>query len=257
MSAPEPPDLARLRAAFASLADRPDRAGWPPADAERLFTALHGDMSAEERRAVIEELVRYPDAAAVWRLARELTPGQPMAKMNATAAAAGDELALAAGASARASAGASDAQSAAVSAQATSEGGWTRTRTWLSVAAAALIAVTGGALWQLQSTRSTQAPAYRSATATIASRLPPDAPLPRANPVLRWTAIDDARYHVRVLTPSLDLLDEADEIRVPEYRLGADVLKRIPAGGEILWQVEAIVPGRASAVSPTFSTRVE
>jgi hypothetical protein len=251
MSAPEPPDLARLRAAFASLADQPDRAGWPPADAERLFTALHGDMSAEERRAVIEELARYPDAAAVWRLARELTPEQPMSTMNntATAAAAGRESDTDVVMAARAR--------TAADAQAASAHGWNQARTWLSVAAAALVVVTAGALWQLQTTRSTQTPAYRSATSTIASRLPPGAPLPRANPVLRWTPIDDARYHVRVLTPSLDLLDEADEIRVPEYRLGADVLKRIPAGGEILWQVEAIVPGRASAVSPTFSTRVE
>jgi hypothetical protein len=228
MSAPEPPDLARLRAAFASLADQPDQRGWPPADAERVFTALHGDMSAEERRAVIEELVRYPDAAAVWRLARELTPEQAMAKMNATAAA-----------------------------YAAPARRWNQARTWLSIAAAALLLITLGGLWQLQSMRRTDTPAYRSAASAIASRLPPGQPLSRANPVLRWTEIADARYHVRVLTPSLDLLDEADEIREPAYRLREDVLRRIPSGGEILWQVEAIVPGRASAASPTFSVRVE
>jgi hypothetical protein len=77
MSGPEhldPHEIARLREAFASLADQPDQPRWPPADAERLFAALHGDVPAEERRAIVDELVRYPDAAAVWRLARELAP---------------------------------------------------------------------------------------------------------------------------------------------------------------------------------------
>jgi hypothetical protein len=233
MSAPDPPDIERLRAAFASLADQP---GWPPADAERLFTALHGDMSADERRAVIEELARYPDAAAVWRLARELTPEKATANatMNANANVVAIADALAASARRR-----------------------RYTRTWLSIAAAALVLITAGGLWQLQSTRQTDTPAYRSAASAIASQLPAGRPLSRANPVLRWTPIADARYHVRVLTPSLDLLDEADEIREPAYRLRDEVLRRIPSGGEILWQVEAIVPGRASAASPTFSVRVE
>ena len=72
MSAPEPPDVARFREALARLADEP---GWPEADNERLFSALHGDMSPEERRAVVDELIRNPRAAAAWRLARELEPG--------------------------------------------------------------------------------------------------------------------------------------------------------------------------------------
>jgi hypothetical protein len=71
MSAPEPPDVARLRDALARLADQPD---WPEVDAERVFSALHGDVSPEERRAVVEELIRNPKAAEAWRLARELEP---------------------------------------------------------------------------------------------------------------------------------------------------------------------------------------
>ena len=67
MSAPDPPDVDRLRAALARLGEEE---GWPEADSERLFSALHGDMSAEERREVVEELIRNPRAAAAWRLAR-------------------------------------------------------------------------------------------------------------------------------------------------------------------------------------------
>lgn len=71
MSGEEPEDLARLRAAFASVkGDAPDRV-----DAERIFDALHGDLDPEERRAIVDELVSSPDAAEAWRLAREMDPG--------------------------------------------------------------------------------------------------------------------------------------------------------------------------------------
>jgi hypothetical protein len=71
MTAPESPDVARLREALARLADEP---GWPEADAERVFSALHGDVSDDQRRAVVDELIRNPRAALAWRLARELEP---------------------------------------------------------------------------------------------------------------------------------------------------------------------------------------
>lgn len=85
MSAPEPPDVARLREALARLADEP---GWPEADAERVFSALHGDVSADERRAVVDELIRNPKAAEAWRLARELEPPDRAAGRTGTTPAA-------------------------------------------------------------------------------------------------------------------------------------------------------------------------
>ena len=75
MSAPEPPDVARFREALARLADEP---GWSEVDAERVFSALHGDVSSDERNAMVDELIRNPQAALAWRLARELEPpGRP------------------------------------------------------------------------------------------------------------------------------------------------------------------------------------
>ena len=47
MSASAPIDVARLRAALASLSGK----GVGSADSERVFDALHGNLSAEERRA--------------------------------------------------------------------------------------------------------------------------------------------------------------------------------------------------------------
>lgn len=211
MSASDPPDVERLRAALARLGDEPE---WPEVDAERLFSALHGDLSAEERRAVVDELIRNPRAAAAWRLARELEPDEP--------------------------------------AHAEARG---RTWAWMSIAAMLLLVV--GVAWQFQPWRS-EAPVYRGAEPrSIASLLPSDAPLAREQPVLRWTALEGARYRVRVLTPDLDLLDEAENLATPEYGLKPDVVRRIPPGGRILWQVEARVPGTAAVVSPTFSAQME
>ena len=210
MTAPEPPDLDRLRAALARLGQE---AEWPEPDSERVFSALHGEMSAEDRREVVDELVRNPHAAAAWRLARELEPDEP-----------------------------SVAEA--------------RSRAWTWISVAAMVAIAAGAAWQFQPW-SADAPVYRSAEPrTIESRLPEDVRLPRAEPVLRWSAIDGARYRVRVLTPELDLLDEAD-VAAPEYRLPPEVLRQIRARGAIFWQVEARVDGASPVVSPTFTASLE
>jgi hypothetical protein len=214
VTSPETPDVRRLREALASLAGSDDA---PPAvDSERIFDALHGRLSDEERRAVVEELVRSPDAAEAWRFARELSPADRQA----------------------------DAPSR---------------RLWLglSIAAAALLAVTLG--WQFSDTlRTREEPVYRSVEQRrIESLLPPEQSLPRSMPVLRWTPIEGARYRVRVLTPALEVLEEADELTKPEHALDANVVRRLPAGQQILWQVEASVAGEAQLVSPTFSVRLE
>ena len=212
MSAPDPPDVERLRAALARLGEDAD---WPEADSDRLFSALHGEMTAEERREVVDELIRNPRAAAAWRLARELEPDERAPARAGTA------------------------------------GQWR----WMAVAAMAVLAA--GAAWQFVP-RSSDVPIYRSAEPRqIESALPADATLTRPDAVLRWTPVEGARYHVRVLTPDLDLIDEREDLTEPEYRLADEVLRAVPAGGRILWQVEATVRGTSPIVSPTFSAVIE
>jgi hypothetical protein len=100
VSAEDPKDIARLREALASLADdeRHD-----PVDAERIFEALHGNnMSAEDRQAVVDQLLAKPAAAQAWRLAREMPAAAadrsaPPALRRWTAIAAAAVLALALG----------------------------------------------------------------------------------------------------------------------------------------------------------------
>ena len=208
MSTPEPHDVARIREALARLADEP---GWPEADTGRVFSALHGDMRPEERRAVVDELIQNPQAAAAWRLARELEPREPRSLFTLP---------------------------------------WN----WMSMAAMLFLVI--GTAWAILP-RQSEAPVYRGEESReIASLLQVEV-LPRTEPVLRWTGLEGARYRVRVLTPELELLDEAEGLVAPEYRLREDVLATIPAGGRILWQVEARVRGTPSVVSLTFNTRME
>lgn len=220
VSAEEPKDVARLREAFASIEDD---GGSNPVDAERIFDALHGDMSPTERHVVIEQLVSNPAAASAWRLAREMGPDA--------------------------------AQEGALDPAPEERRRSTQWHRRLSVAAAAVLAV--GIGWQLMQWRATDAPAYRSVESrSIASALEPGADLSRTRPILRWTGIDGARYRVRVLTADLQLLEESSETSALEYTLNQETLARIPPATQMLWQVEAHIPGEVVITSPTFSNRV-
>ncbi len=210
MSTPDPQEVARLREALAALPGEGREV-----DAGRIFDALHGNLSSEERRAVVEELVGNPDAALAWRMARDLAP-EPAAHTMARAPA------------------------------------WQ----WLPVAAAVVLAA--GLGWRWFGAGSEPAPVYRGVEIrAIASAVPDGVVLTRAQPVLRWTGLEGARYRVRVLSPELELLEEVDELREPQLTIGMDALGRVPPGGRILWQVEARVPGTAAVASPTFSVQVE
>jgi hypothetical protein len=217
VSAEEPTDVARLRQAFASLRD--DGAS-EPVDSERIFDALHGDMGPEERHAVVEQLLTNPAAAESWRLAREISP-EPVAD------ASGDR--------------APDSKRPA----------WQ----WISVAAAVVLAA--GIGWQLAPWRGADEPAYRGTESrVITSALPQGGDISRARPVLRWNGIDGARYRVRVLTADLQLLEESPEASATEHSISPETLARIPAAAQILWQVDARIPGEVVVTSPTFTNRV-
>lgn len=219
MSAQNPTDLSRLREAFASL--QGEGTG-EPVDAERIFDALHGNVSAEERHAVVDQLLTNPAAAEAWRLARQMRPD------TAVEGALGH-----------------------ASHESRRPAGWR----WLSVAAAAVLAA--GIGWQLTQSREAEEPTFRGVESrAIASALPQGAELSRAQPVLRWSGMDGARFRVRVLTADLQMLEESVETSAREHTLSAETLARIPPAGQIFWQVEARIPGEVVIASPTFSNRV-
>lgn len=188
-------------------------------DQGRIFDALHGELSSEERRAIVDEIADDPEALEAWRLAMELAPDPAVA----------------------------------VSARSLARPSSWR---WLGIAAALLLSV--GIAWQvLAPWRRAEPAVYRSVDGrSIASLLPEGVSLSREAPVLRWTAIDDARYRVRILTADLQPLAEASDLTAPAYRLPPDLVSRLPAGAVVLWQVEADIPA-GTIVSPTFTTRLQ
>jgi hypothetical protein len=192
--------------------------GGPPVDAGRIFDAVHGNLAPHAREAIVEALLDSPDAAEAWRLARELAP-EP------------DAFAPAPGGSSL----------------------WR----WAPIAAALLVAV--GLGWQVVAPWGEVAtPVYRNTgDPQIASALEHDAALPRANPVLKWTAIEGARYRVRVLTTDLDPIEEAEDVTDARFTLSEEVVARLPAGTRVLWQVEARLPDGTTVVSPTFGARLQ
>lgn len=214
-------DVDRLRAALAARERGP--AGRGPVEAGRIFDAVHGRMAPDERLAIVDDTLEDPEAAEAWRLAADLAP--PIAP-----SAAG---------------GRSDPTPGPV------RSSWT----WLAMAAALVLAV--GAGWQQLNTRRLDtAPTYRGGDARVIQSRLSDV-VPRASAVLRWTAIEGARYRVRVFTADLQLLDDAPDLAAAEYALPGAVVDRVPAGASVLWQVEATVSGEAPVVSPTFSTRLD
>ena len=212
MSGAEPENVARLRAAFASVEGNSRER----VDAERIFDALHGALGPDERRAVVDELVSSPGAAEAWRLAREMGPDS---------------------------------------------GAWhiALAQKWRWLAVAAVVFLTVGIGSELRdASRGTTSPIYRSVESrSITSALPPDRTLARAQPVLRWSGVPGARYRVRVLTPDLEVLEVSAESDAAEYRLSDETMRRIGAGGYILWQVEGRIPEDSVIVSPTFRVRVD
>jgi hypothetical protein len=214
----DPKDVVRLREAFASLEGHGADARVDP---ERVFDALHGDVSREERQLVVEQLLTNPAAAEAWRLAREMRP---------------------------------DAVESAAERDPKQS---TRPATWkrMAVGAAAVLAV--GLAWQLIQPHEEGEPTYRSVESrAIRSALAQGTELSRTQPVLRWTGMDGARYRVRVLTADLQVLEESAGSSAREHTLSPETLGRIPPGGRLLWQVEARLPGEGVITSPTFSLRV-
>ena len=215
MSAMDPDETTRLREAFASVSGGKPDGG--TADAGRIFDAVHGEMSVEERRAIVEELALDADAAEAWRLARELAPEPVPARV------------------------------------APRQDAWK----WLSIAAAMVLAaglgwrlIGPGGPTAVPGYRGGEQRA-------IASALPQGVPLSRARPTLQWTPLEGARYRVRVLTPELAVLVESGELTTPAYTLSEDVLRRVTPGAVILWQVEARTADNAVVASPTFSVALE
>lgn len=193
---------------------------------EELAEAMAGRVDEPRREAVLEHVAGCTDCAEEARL---------IAPLHEWSAAAAAEV----GGSARKPA----------------RPVWARWPVWAAAAALLLLAVP-----VVPRLRGTPAPIPNRAQAgpEIRSRLPESAPLRRAQPVLSWSDLGpEVRYSVSVLSKDLRPLAGAQRLESPRYVLPADVLAGVPAGGEIVWSVEARWPDGRRLSSPTFVHRLD
>jgi len=243
---PSEQEIARLREAFAADCDEPapgsvPSSGEAPCPApERIWDALDGALGPEELREVVDHVAVCPACAEEWRLA----------------AAFRDELSDEA-------AGAEESDPSEPADLAAARGRRLQVRSWLAAAAVAVLALGVGGVWWSTSRPgapgTTKAPVYRQGTEqTIESLLQEDRPLPRDQAVLRWTpGPDGSTYDVLVSTEDLTAVADATGLTEARYRIPADALEDLPAGTELLWQVEAVTSDGRQLASPTFVARLE
>jgi hypothetical protein len=214
-----------LRRAFQALSERAVE-DVSLEDRHRVWQALHGEIPALERAAVVDRLASDPALAEAWRIAHALQYESDRQRRGA-----------------RAAAPAGRARSA-----------W-RQPVWLSLAATLLIATTS--LLVVVPQRHGDA-TFRAAGRYAVEPLIAHAELlPRDAFALRWNAAPEgARYRVRVTAEDLRLLMSVEGLTEPSVTVDPARLATLPSGSIVFWQVEAVLPDGELVVSPTFVSRL-
>jgi hypothetical protein len=220
----------RLRAALRERR-RPVPEGGRAAEApdpEAVWDTVSGDLPAGEPLALLDRAIDDPDLELEWRLARELQGELAEAVLRSTVRD-------------RAPRAGSD----------TIRG----RRNLALVAAAVLVAASAATLFLLRSPD--EGRVYRqSGAAAVQSLLPPGGELSSADPVLRWSGPEGARYEVSVLRED-DLTEvfRAEGLEAAEVELPAAALAALAPAEMLLWRVEAVLAGGQRVVSPTYRVR--
>jgi hypothetical protein len=224
------PQLARLRAAFATADAPPDPQSCPAA--ETIWSAVRGELPPAQLRDVVEHTARCSACAEDWRLAAELNRQQAADTEDA---------------------GAAPRRLAAVV-----PGRFGRWRPLAAAAALAAGLLIGVGVYH-QGSLGPQEPAYREARhAGIQSLLPAGAALPRKAAVLRWSPLAGATgYDVEVSTEELKSVATAKGLTAAQYRISEGALASLPHGTKLLWRVDALRADGSHQTSPTFSTPLE
>ncbi len=215
------PELEMLRAAWAARAPTSPGPDCPAPDA--IWEAVAGGRPEAEVGAMLEHSLQCADCSALWRLAREL-------------------------------------HGAAGTLRPTAEGNVvplrSRSTRWIAMAGlAAAAAVTIVVL--PRAGQNVPAPVVRGTDGPALIADPATGKLDRAHPVLRWSgAPEGSRYTVVVSTGDLTVLYRQSGLAQTELVLPPEAISRIPAGGEVLWRVEAISPGGRHTSSEAFSSQL-
>lgn len=219
-----------LREAFvARTGPGPGGPGACPAP-ERIYDAARGALPPGDVREVVEHLAVCPECAEAWRLA---------AALEEEARAAGEE---------------------AAPRPASRRPWYLQPVRVAATVAVALVAV--AVVWTVVQAPEEE-PVWRGdGQLEIRSLIPEGEALPREEAVLRWTPVpeEDATgttYDVVMSTEDDPFpMAEADRLEEASYRIPPEVLEAVPAGGELLWQVEAQLADGRTVESPTFKIRL-
>lgn len=210
-----------------------------PVDADLVWRAVSGELSPEERRAVVERVAADPAWAAAWRLANELTrsasgvapPMEPQAD------------------SSRARRGDGEARQ-----KRRFRFAWSQPL-WGVAATAALALIVVGVVMR----EGPEQPRLRGGdTAVVVSLVPEAVPLKRDDCALRWSGgPEGTRWSVRLSTEDLSWVHRVDSLETREYRVPAEVLAPLKPGTTLLWQVEARLPDGQVLRGATFVNQLE
>lgn len=217
-------ELDALRAAWAARPPVSPGPDCPAADS--IWEAVGGKCTEDQVRTMLVHSLQCADCSTLWRLARELH------------GAAGDL--------------APDAEGTVVPLQRRHPPRWLAiVGTVAAAAAIALVLLPRGASRSPEPVmRGTEGPALRADPGT--------GTLDRRHPVLRWSgAPEGSRYSVVVSTRDLTVLYRRSGVVATELELPPDALAEVPAGGEVVWRVEATTPGGRRISSEAFVSRVQ
>ena len=215
-------DLDTLRAAWAARAPTAPGPDCPAPDA--IWDAVAGHRPEGEVRAMLAHSLQCPDCSALWRLARELHEGA--GTLHSTAR--GDVVPLR-----------------------------PRPSRWIALAGLAAAAAVTLVLVPRMG-RQAPTPVVRGTDGPVLIAAPATRELDRAHPVLRWSgAPEGSRYTVVVSRRDLTILYSRSGVAQSELALPPDALSAIPAGGEVVWRVEAIAPGGRHTSSEAFVSQVQ
>ena len=214
----------RLAEAFRALGET-DGAEVPEDLRERIWLAVSGALTPDERRDLVERTVTDPGAAEAWRIASELWRASQ----------------------------ASEAGAAAVPAPGLATRWAPR---WLAAAAVLLVGTAFGLFSVL--TRPSGDEFRAPPGLVVKSLVPAGGALSRHAFRLRWTpGPEGSRYQVRVTTEELHVLATAVDLTAPEYTVAPAMLTQLPGGASVFWQVDVSLLNGERLTSATFITRVE
>jgi hypothetical protein len=220
------PAAERLRAAFASLADRIRPTEDCPSP-ETLWSAVRRELPPEKTRETARHAILCAACGEAWRLARDIA---------AEALPAGEPE--------------TEQMVARIRVSRTSRTGW-----WVLAAAVLVAAVF------LPLTRWVERPESPGIRGPIEEPIwslhPAGESLPRDRFVLRWAGPEGARYDIRVATEDLRVLARTFDLKTAEYHVPEEALSGLPAGAQIVWQVKAVLPNGERVSSRAFLSRLE